>query len=134
MYKEQERLGLTATLFSGIAVVIASLGLLALAAFSTRQRRKEVGVRKVLGASVTQIIVLLSRNFALLVLVAFLVACPLVYYGADQFLQGFAYRISVGADIFLIAGVLAFLIATVSVGTQAFQAASANPVTSLRDE
>ena len=134
MYKSQERMGVTATLFAFIAIMIASLGLLALAAFSTRQRRKEVGVRKVLGASVAQIIVLLSRNFALLVLVAFVVACPLVYYAADQFLQDFAYHVSVGVDIFAIAGVAAFLIATVSVGVQAFRAASANPVDSLRDE
>ena len=134
MYKSQERMGVTATLFAAIAIVIASLGLLALAAFSTRQRRKEVGVRKVLGASVAQIIVLLSRNFAWLVLLAFLVACPLVYYAADQFLQDFAYHVSVGIDIFAIAGVAAFLIAAVSVGVQAFRAASANPVHSLRDE
>ena len=134
MYRAQERLGLTASLFAGIAVVLASLGLLALAAFATRQRRKEVGVRKVLGASVAQIIVLLSRNFAVLVAVAFVVACPLIYYAADQFLQDYAYRISVGLDIFVIAGVVALLIAGLSVSAQAFRAASANPVDSLRDE
>ena len=134
MYRAQERLGVTATLFAGIAVVIASLGLLALAAFATRQRRKEVGVRKVLGASVTQIIVLLSRNFTILVLVAFTVACPLVYYAANWFLQDFAYRVALGADIFIVAGMIALLVAGFSVGAQAFHAASANPVDSLRDE
>ncbi len=134
MYKAQEQLGLTATLFSGIAVVLASLGLLALAAFATRQRRKEVGVRKVLGASVVQIIVLLSRNFASLVAIAFLVACPLIYYAANRFLQDFAYRIDVTIDVFLIAGVLALLVAGLSVSVQALRAASANPVDSLRDE
>nr|WKN38911.1 ABC transporter permease [Tunicatimonas sp. TK19036] len=134
MYRAQERLGLTATLFAGIAVVLASLGLLGLAAFATRQRRKEVGVRKVLGASVLQIIVLLSRNFALLVLLAFLVACPLVYYAADQFLQDFAYRVPIRIDIFVIAGIAAILIAGFSVSLQAFRAASMNPVHSLRDE
>ncbi|WKN45688.1 ABC transporter permease [Tunicatimonas pelagia] len=134
MYRAQERLGLTASVFAGIAVVLASLGLLGLAAFATRQRRKEVGVRKVMGASVTQIIVLLSRNFAGLVAIAFVVACPLVYYGANQFLQDFAYRISLGADVFLIAGIIAFVIAGISVSLQAFRAASVNPVNSLRDE
>ncbi|MEQ9441574.1 MAG: FtsX-like permease family protein [Cyclobacteriaceae bacterium] len=134
MYKSQERLGLTATLFAGIAVVLASLGLLGLASFATRQRRKEVGVRKVLGASVLQIIVLLSRNFALLVLLAFLIACPLVYYAADQFLQDFAYRAPIRIDIFVIAGIAAILIAGFSVSLQAFRAASVNPVHSLRNE
>ncbi|MEM9675958.1 MAG: FtsX-like permease family protein, partial [Bacteroidota bacterium] len=103
-------------------------------AFATRQRRKEVGVRKVLGASVTQIIVLLSRSFAGLVTIAFVVACPLVYYGANQFLQDFAYRIGLGADVFLIAGIIAFVIAGISVSLQAFRAASVNPVHSLHDE
>lgn len=134
MYRAQERLGLTASLFAGIAVVLASLGLLALAAFATRLRRKEVGVRKVLGASVTQIIVLLSRNFAGLVAIAFLVACPLIYYAAERFLQDFAYRITLGPDIFIIAGVIALLVAGLSVSAQALRAASANPVDSLRDE
>ncbi|MGB3586653.1 MAG: ABC transporter permease [Tunicatimonas sp.] len=134
MYRAQERLGLTASLFAGIAVVLASLGLLGLAAFATRQRRKEVGVRKVLGASVAQIILLLSRSFAGLVVIAFVVACPLVYYGANQFLQDFAYRISLEADVFLIAGMIAFVIAGISISLQAFRAASVNPVNSLRDE
>ena len=134
MYRAQERLGLTATLFAAVAVVLASLGLLALAAFATRQRQKEVGVRKVLGASVGQIVVLLSRNFAGLVAIAFVVAYPLVYYGAERFLQDFAYRIDVSPDIFLIAGAIALLIAGLSVSAQALRAASANPVDALRDE
>ncbi|MGB3778054.1 MAG: ABC transporter permease [Tunicatimonas sp.] len=134
MYRTQERLGFTATLFAGIAVVLASLGLLALAAFATQLRRKEVGVRKVLGASVAQIIVLLSRNFAGLVAIAFLVACPLIYYAAERFLQDFAYRIGLGADVFLIAGGVALLVAGFSVSAQALRAASENPVDALRDE
>ncbi len=134
MYRAQERLGLTASLFAGIAVVLASLGLLALAAFATRLRRKEVGVRKVLGASVSQIIILLSRNFAGLVAIAFVLACPLIYYAAERFLQGFAYRINVGLDIFLITGMISLLVAGLSVSAQALRAASANPVDSLRDE
>lgn len=134
LYRAQERLGLTASLFAGIAVVLASLGLLALAAFATRLRRKEVGVRKVLGASVTQIIVLLSRNFAGLIAIAFMVACPLIYYAAERFLQDFAYRIVLGPDVFIIAGAVALLVAGLSVSAQALRAASANPVDSLRDE
>ena len=134
MYRTQERLGFTATLFAGIAVVLASLGLLALAAFAAQLRRKEVGVRKVLGASVTQIIVLLSRNFAGLVAIAFVVACPLIYYATERFLQDFAYRIDLNPDIFLIAGAIALLVAGLSVSAQALRAASANPVDALRDE
>ncbi len=134
MYRTQERLGFTATLFAGVAVVLASLGLLALAAFAAQLRRKEVGVRKVLGASVTQIIVLLSRNFAGLVAIAFVVAGPLIYYAAERFLQDFAYRIGLGADVFLIAGVIALLVAGLSVSAQALRAASENPVEALRDE
>lgn len=134
MYRAQERLGLTATLFSGIAVILASLGLLGLAAFASRQRRKEVGIRKVLGASVAQIIVLLSSNFALLVVIAFGVACPLVYYSARRFLSNYAYRIDLNPDIFLIAGLSAVVIAGITVSLQAFRAASANPVQSLRNE
>ena len=134
MYRAQERLGLTATLFAAVAVVLASLGLLALAAFATRQRQKEVGVRKVLGASVGQIVVLLSRNFAGLVALAFVMACPLIYYGAERFLQDFAYRIALGPDVFLIAGAIALLVAGLSVSAQALRAASENPVEALRDE
>ena len=134
MYRTQERLGFTATLFAGIAVVLASLGLLALAAFATQLRRKEFGVRKVLGASVAQIIVLLSRNFAGLVAIAFVVACPLIYYAAERFLQDFAYRIALESDVFLIAGAVALLVAGLSVSAQALQAASENPVEALRDE
>lgn len=134
MYRTQERLGFTATLFAAVAVVLASLGLLALAAFATQLRRKEVGVRKVLGASVAQIIVLLSRNFAGLVAIAFVVACPLIYYATERFLQDFAYRISLGADVFLVAGAIALLVAGLSVSAQALRAASENPVEALRDE
>ncbi len=134
MYKEQERLGTTATLFAFIAIVVASLGLLSLAAFATRRRRKEIGVRKVLGASVSQIVVLLSKNFAWLVLIAFVVACPLIYYAAQQFLQGFAYRIPLHVSVFILAGIAAFTVAIASVCFQSIRAASANPAHSLRDE
>ncbi len=134
MYRAQERLGLTATLFASIAVILASLGLLALTAFATRQRQQEVGIRKVLGASVTQVMALLSKNFAVLIIMALVIAGPLIYYAAERFLQDFAYRIDLGLDTFFIAGAIALLVAAVSVGTQAFRAASANPTDALRDE
>ncbi|MEM6844477.1 MAG: FtsX-like permease family protein [Bacteroidota bacterium] len=134
MYKEQERLATTATLFTLVAVVIAILGLLGLATFSIRQRRREVGVRKAMGASAWQVVVLLTRNFAWLVLLAFLAACPIIYFSAQQFLQTFAYHISVEPAIFLIAGVTALILAGISVSFRTLRTALSNPAKTLRLE
>ena len=117
-----------------LAIFISCLGLFGLAAFSAEKRTKEIGVRKVLGASVINIIVMLSKEFTRLVAVAFIVAVPLSYFLMDRWLQDFAYRINIGWEIFAIAGVLALLIALLTVSYQAIRAALANPVDALKYE
>ncbi|MGH7453049.1 MAG: ABC transporter permease, partial [bacterium] len=117
-----------------IALFISCLGLFGLAAFSTEQRTKEVGVRKVLGASITSIITLLSKDFVKLVLWANLIAWPVAWFAIHRWLQNFAYRIDIGWWVFALSGGLAMLIAMLTVSTQAIKAALANPVETLRYE
>ncbi len=134
LYKEHERLGTTAGLFSLIAIVLAILGLFSLSAYSIRLRTKEIGIRKVLGASVGHLIVILSRSYGLLILLGFLLACPLVYVAMQAFLQDFAHRIPLSLGVFVAGGTGVFLLAMCLVGVQTHQAAAQNPVQSLRDE
>ena len=133
-YRSDERLGEVFGIFSGLAVVIACLGLLGLAAFVSEQRTKEIGVRKVLGASVLGIVALLSKDFAKLVILGLLVAAPLAYYGMDEWLSGFAYRIEIGWWMFALAGAVALLVALGTVSYHALKAALSNPVEALRYE
>jgi putative ABC transport system permease protein len=133
-YRSDERLGEIFGIFAGLAVVIACLGLLGLAAFVSEQRTKEIGVRKVLGSSVGGIVVLLSKDFARLVAIGFVVAIPLVYYGMDQWLDSFAYRVDISGLSFVLAGVAALLIALGTVSYHAVKAALSNPVEALRYE
>ena len=121
----------TATL---LAIFIACLGLFGLVTFTAEQRTKEIGIRKILGASVSQVVALLSRDFLVLVLVAFVIATPIAWYAMNEWLQDFAYRIEISWWIFALAGVLALLIALLTVSYQAIRAALANPVKSLRSE
>ena len=134
LYAQDRQAGALSAYLTTLAVVLALLGLLGLSAYLTGLRRKEIGVRKVLGASVPQILVLLSREFVALVLVAFAVAVPLAYAAARWWLGDFAYRIAIGADVFLLMGGLALLVALLAVGYQALRAATADPVKSLRYE
>ncbi|HEU5366152.1 MAG TPA: ABC transporter permease [Hanamia sp.] len=120
--------------FSILAIFISCLGLLGLASYSTIQRTKEIGIRKVLGASVSGITSLLSKDFIKLVLIALIMASPVAWFGMHKWLQGFAYRINIGLWVFILAGVLAILIALLTVSFQAIKAAVANPVKSLRSE
>ena len=120
--------------FAALAIVLSGLGLFGLAVFSTEQRTKEIGIRKVLGASVAGIVGLISSEFVKLVLVANLFAWPIAYYAMNQWLQDFAYRIEIGWWVFALAGGMALLIALLTVCTQAIKAALANPVESLRYE
>ena len=122
------------TIFAGFAIFIACLGLLGLSLFTTMQRTKEIGVRKVLGASVSNIVVLLSKDFIKLVLIAFLIASPVAWYIMHNWLNDFAYRINISWWIFIAAGFLAVLIALATISFQAIKAAIANPVKSLRTE
>jgi putative ABC transport system permease protein len=134
LYQEVERSGQLVGAFALLAVVIGCLGLLGLASFAATQRTKEIGVRKVMGASAGQLVWLLSRSFARLVLVAFAQAAPLAYLAAGRWLDGFAYRIGLSWTIFAAAGLLLLGIALLTVSYQALRAATADPVKALRYE
>jgi len=134
MYKADQRTGQVFTIFSVLAILLACLGLLALAAYTTVQRTKEIGIRKVLGASVAGITALISKDFLKLVLVAVILAIPLGWFVMQKWLQNFAYRITISWWIFVAAGILAIVIALITVSFQAIKAARVNPVKSLRAE
>jgi putative ABC transport system permease protein len=133
-YEENSRFGEVFALFAALAIVIACFGLLGLSAFTTLQRTKEIGIRKVLGASVNSLLVLLSRDFVFLVLIALLIAIPVSWWAMSGWLQGFAYRISIGWWIFALAGGSAVAAALLTVGGQALKAALNDPVDALRSE
>ena len=134
IYLNEQRMGGISLSFSLLAIFIACLGLFGLTAYAAEQRTREIGIRKVLGASVGGIIRLLSRDFLRLVVVAMLIAFPLSWFVMGRWLQDFAYRISIGWEIFVVAAVLAIGIALLTVSFQAVRAALANPVRSLRSE
>jgi putative ABC transport system permease protein len=136
LYQNEHRLGEIFGTFSLLAVFIACLGLFGLASYTAEQRTKEIGIRKVLGASVSNIVLLLSREFTRLVAVATLAAWPIAYYAMDRWLREFAFRIALDQQsvIFLVAAVLAFVIALATVSFQAIKAAVGNPVKALRYE
>ncbi len=133
-YAAERRLARTFAVFAGLAVFVACLGLFGLAAYLAVQRTKEVGIRKVLGASVASLVALLSKDFVVLVLISFAVAGPVAYLLMRRWLGGFAYPVALGPGPFLLAGGLALAVALVAVGVHALRAASADPVTSLRYE
>jgi putative ABC transport system permease protein len=133
-YRAERRFSLLVGLFAGLAIAIACLGLFSLAAFAAAQRTKEIGIRKTLGASIPSIVGLLSKEFARLVAVAFVVAAPIAYWAVQQWLDGFAYRIDVGPWMFVGAGVLALSAALLTVSYQAVKAARIDPVNALRYE
>jgi putative ABC transport system permease protein len=122
------------SVFSGLAIFIASLGLFALAAFTSEQRTKEIGIRKSMGASVFSLTVLLSKEFTKLVVIAFIPAAILAWYISDTWLNGFAYRVNISPVVFVLSGLAAIVIAWLTVSYQSIKAAAANPVDSLRYE
>jgi putative ABC transport system permease protein len=134
MYKDEARAGQIALSFSILAILIACLGLFGLASYMAEQRTKEIGVRKVLGASLNNIVAMLSKDFIKLVLISAIFAFPLAWFFMHYWLQDFAFRIDIGWWIFLVAGMLALLIALCTVSFQAIKAALTNPVKSLRSE
>jgi len=134
LYKSEQLQGTLFTIFSSIAIFIACLGLFGLSAFTISQRFKEIGVRKVLGASVPQIVTELSRDFLKLVLIAAIIALPIAWYSMSRWLLDFAFRIELSWWIFVLAGVMAMLIAFATISIQSIKAAIANPVKSLRSE
>jgi putative ABC transport system permease protein len=133
-YKNDQRFAKLFSVASGMATFIACLGLLGLVAFTAQQRTKEIGMRKVLGASVIDIVALLSKDFLKLVVIGFLVAVPITWYAMNQWLDNFAYHEEVNLWVIVLAGVLAMFIALITVSWQALTAALANPVNSLRSE
>jgi putative ABC transport system permease protein len=133
-YESETRQASLINSFTLIAIIISCLGLFGLATFSAEQRTKEIGVRKVLGASVASVVSLLSIDFLKLVLLAVCIASPLAWYGMNQWLQGFSYRIDMSWQVFILTAVIALLIAFVTISFQAIKSALANPVKNLRTE
>lgn len=134
LYKSEMRLFSLFKIFSVLAMLISCLGLWGLITFAAQQRVKEIGIRKVLGASIPNIVSMLTKDFVVLVCIAIAIATPLAYWGINKWLQDFAFRIDIGWTVFVVAGAAAILIALITVSFQAIKAAIANPVKSLRTE
>jgi putative ABC transport system permease protein len=134
LYRAEERLGQLFGYFTALAILIGCLGLFGLSAYSAEQRTKEIGIRKVLGATTSNVTMLLVREFTKWVLLAVLIAWPVGYYIMNTWLQNFAYRVGLGVDTFLLAALLALVIAIMTVTYQAVKAAVANPIDSLKYE
>jgi len=133
-YKSELRMNSVFNYFSFLSILLACLGLFGLASISAEQRIKEIGIRKVLGASITNLALVLSKEFILLVIISNIIAFPAAYYFMNDWLQDFAYRIDIAWWMFILAGAIALIIAIVTVSFQAINAATANPVESLRYE
>ncbi len=133
-YNQEEHLSLLYKIFAGLAIFISCLGLYGLVSFMAVQRVKEVGVRKVLGASVGNIVMLFSKEFTILISIAFIIAVPVAWYVMSNWLNNFVYRISINAGVFVLAIIISMVIAWITVGYKAVKAALANPVKSLRTE
>jgi putative ABC transport system permease protein len=134
LFRSEKRIGTIILLFTGLTIFIACLGLFGLATYTSQQRAREISIRKVMGASVPQIIQLLFKDLALLVIIAFFIAVPLSMYGMYQWLQGFAYHTSIDGWVVLLAGLASLLITVLSIGYQSAMAATENPVKALKSE
>jgi putative ABC transport system permease protein len=134
LYKSEEKFNAVSTVFSVIAIAIGALGLFGLAAFSVQKRRKEISIRRVLGASANTILTLLSRDFVLLIVISALIGIPVTYYLMEEWLSGFAFRIQMGAGVFAVSVVLLLLITLLTISFTTVRASRANPVDSLRSE
>ena len=133
-YQADQNFGQLFTFFSCLAICIACLGLFGLSTFMAQQRVKEIGVRKVLGSSISGIVILLSKDFIKLILIAIVIAIPLCWWAMNHWLQGFAYRITIGPVVFIEAGMAALSIALITMAWQSVKAAMSNPISSLRNE
>jgi putative ABC transport system permease protein len=134
LYRKEDKFGRTIQYFSVLAVFIACLGLLGLSSYATESRKKEIGVRKVNGATTFELVTLLIKDFSILVLIAFAISIPVAYYFGNQWLDNFAYRTDIGVVIFIISGLVSLLLAVITVSYHTIKAAKANPVQSLRYE
>jgi ABC-type antimicrobial peptide transport system permease subunit len=133
-FKLESLIGKLAAIFSVLAIFISCLGLYALAAYTAEQRSKEIGIRKVLGASVTQLWMLLCKDFVVLVVISCIIASPIAVYFLNNWLMGFDYRINLGPAVFIVAAAVALLITITTISFQAIKAAIANPVKSLKTQ
>ncbi|MFN2438103.1 MAG: ABC transporter permease, partial [Chitinophagaceae bacterium] len=134
MYRSEQRSGKIFISFAVLAILIACLGLFGLATYAAEQRIKEIGIRKVLGASVGNIVGMLSKDFLKLILIAALVAFPIAWWGLHKWLEDFVFRIGIAWWIFILAGVVTAFVAFITLSLQAIKAATTNPVKSLRTE
>jgi putative ABC transport system permease protein len=134
LYRSDKQMGSVVTIMAGLAILISCMGLFGLAAITTERKTKEIGIRKVLGASETQITVLLSKNFTLLIALSFVIASPVTYWLLMRWLESFAYRIDINLFVFALGGVLALLIALITISYHTVRSARANPAKSLRYE
>jgi putative ABC transport system permease protein len=134
LYRSEQRTAGVFTTFSVLAILLACLGLFAVTAYAVVQRTKEIGIRKVLGANISSIIVLISKDFLWLVIIAAVIASPIAWYMSDKWLQDFAFRVSIHWWVFIAAGAGSLIVATATVSIQSLKAALANPVDSLRSE
>ena len=134
LYRSEQRMGAVFGVFTFLAIFVACLGLFGLSVFTSERRRKEIGVRKVLGASIQRIVALLSIDFLRLILLSAVIAFPIAWISMHQWLNDFVYRAPIGWSVFLVAGSSAIMIALLTIGFQAIRAAMANPATSLRTE
>jgi putative ABC transport system permease protein len=134
LYRKEDKFGKTIEYFSVLAIFIACLGLLGLSSFTTESRRKEIAIRKVNGASTLGLVGLLTRDFSILIMIAFIIAVPASYYLSTLWLSNFAYQAEIGVSIFLLAGIIALILAVVTVSYHTIKAAITNPVNSLRYE
>ena len=133
-YRTEQRISQISVTFSILAILIACLGLFGLVTYAAEQRIKEIGIRKVLGASVVNLVGMLSKDFLKLVIISAIIAFPVAWWAMHKWLQDFAYRVQIGWWIFAVAGIIALLIALLTVSFQAIRAAVMNPVKSLRTE
>jgi len=133
-YESDKRFGEIFSMFTALAIFVACMGLFGLASFMAIQRTKEIGIRKALGSTSSEVVLLLSRGFVVLVLIANMIAWPLAWFIMDKWLQGFPYRISINPVLFVVAGLLVVVIAFLSVGFQTMKAARVNPARTLRSE
>ena len=134
MYESESKLGEIFSIFAGLAIVIACLGLFGLAAFTAQQKTKEVGIRKVLGASIGQLIYLMSKEVTILIIFSFMIASAVGWYSVDQWMQSFAYRPPISVSVFILAGASALIIALITMSYQSIKVATGNPTKALRSE
>jgi putative ABC transport system permease protein len=134
VYRSDKQMSAVVAIMAGLSILISCIGLFGLAAITIEKKTKEIGVRKVLGATESQITVLLSRNFALLIVIAFVIVSPLTYLALHRWLDGFAYRININLLVFVLGGILALAIGLLTISYHTFRSARANPVKALRYE